>query len=79
MKLAEDRQFTIDDHDLEKRSIATGFTGQFVNGSKTDEVVVEYAPNNPRNKHTVDAVKAKIRKNLGLEFQREEGYEFCEK
>ena len=72
MELAEDKQFTIDYHDSDKRSMASGLTVQLIDGSETDEVVVEYPLGNPKSKGTVDAVRAKISRNLGLMFEREE-------
>ncbi len=42
MECVEDVQFTKDYHDPEKRSIANGLTVEFNNGSKMDEVLVEY-------------------------------------
>lgn len=42
METVEDSQFTKDYHDPEKRSIANALTVEFKDGSKLDEVVVEY-------------------------------------
>lgn len=42
METAEDKQFTEDYHDPEKRSIANGLTVHLVDGTILDEVVVEY-------------------------------------
>lgn len=42
METVEDPQFTKDYHDPEKRSIANALTVEFKDGSKLDEVVVEY-------------------------------------
>lgn len=38
----EDTQFTADYHDPEKRSIANAITIEFTDGSKSEEIVVEY-------------------------------------
>lgn len=42
MECVEDPQFTKDYHDPEKRSIANGLTVEFNDGSKLNEVLVEY-------------------------------------
>lgn len=42
MKTVEDKQFTKDYHDPERRSIANGLTVEFNDGTTLDEVLVEY-------------------------------------
>jgi len=46
----EDAQFTADYHDPEKRSIANAVTIEFNDGSKSDEIVVEYPVGHKRRR-----------------------------
>ena len=63
----EDTQFTADYHDPEKRSIANAITIEFKDGSKTDEVVVEYPVGHKRRREEglpllVDKYKTNLRR-----------------
>jgi len=65
----EDRQFTRDYHDPEKRSIANGLTLEFTGGRKFKEVLVEYPiGHKSRRKEGMPLLKAKFEKNLALHF-----------
>ncbi len=65
----EDVQFTRDYHDPQKRSIANGVTVEFRNGSKLDEVVVEYPIGHRfRRREGIPLLEEKFRTNLALCF-----------
>lgn len=63
----EDTQFTADYHDPEKRSIANAMTIEFNDGSKTEEIVVEYPVGHKRRRDEglpllVDKYKTNLRR-----------------
>jgi 2-methylcitrate dehydratase len=61
----EDRQFSRDYLDPDKRSIANGITIEFADGSRTDEVVVEYPiGHHRRRREGIPLLEAKFRTNL---------------
>ncbi|MEO6563344.1 MAG: 2-methylcitrate dehydratase, partial [Nitrosospira sp.] len=65
----EDPQFTRDYHDPEKRSIANGITVEFRNGSKLEEVVVEYPIGHKlRRGEGIPLLQEKFRTNLARRF-----------
>jgi len=65
----EDEQFTRDYHDPEKRSIANALTVEFNDGSKLDEVVVEYPIGHRRRREQgIPLLEAKFRTNLARRF-----------
>ncbi|MGH8763523.1 MAG: bifunctional 2-methylcitrate dehydratase/aconitate hydratase [Nitrosospira sp.] len=65
----EDPQFTRDYHDPEKRSIANGITVEFKDGSKLDEVVVEYPIGHKfRRGEGIPLLEEKFRTNLARRF-----------
>lgn len=65
----EDPQFTRDYHDPEKRSIANGITVEFGDGSKLDEVVVEYPIGHKfRRGEGTPLLEEKFRTNLARRF-----------
>ena len=69
IECSEDKQFTKDYHDPEKRSIANGITVEFKDGRKTKEVVVEYPiGHRRRRKEGVPVLEAKFRTNLARRF-----------
>lgn len=69
MECVEDKQFSADYHDPEKRSIANGITVFFKDGSKTDEVVVEYPIGHRRRRgEGVPVLEAKFKTNLQRRF-----------
>lgn len=63
----EDANFTADYHDPEKRSIANAMTIEFIDGTKTDEIVVEYPVGHKRRRDEglpllVDKYKTNLRR-----------------
>ena len=63
----EDTNFTADYHDPEKRSIANAMTIEFNDGTKTDEIVVEYPVGHKRRREEglpllVDKYKTNLRR-----------------
>ena len=69
MECVEDPQFTKDYHDPEKRSIANALTIEFNDGSKFDEVVVEYPIGHKRRRADgIPLLVEKFRTNLARRF-----------
>jgi len=65
----EDVQFTKDYHDPDKRSIANALTVEFNDGSKLDEVVVEYPIGHRRRRADgIPLLEQKFRINLARRF-----------
>lgn len=65
----EDPQFTKDYYDPEKRSIANGLTLEFKDGSKLEEVVVEYPVGHRlRRSEGIPLLEEKFRINLARRF-----------
>ncbi len=65
----EDKQFTRDYHDPEKRSIANALTVEFKDGKKLPEVVVEYPIGHKRRrKDGIPLLEAKFKVNLARKF-----------
>jgi len=65
----EDKQFTKDYLDPEKRSIANGIAVEFKDGSKLKEVVVEYPiGHRRRRKEGIPVLVEKFRRNLALKI-----------
>ena len=65
----EDPQFTVDYHDPEKRSIANAITIEFEDGTRTDEVVVEYPIGHKRRRaEGIPLLIEKYRTNLARIF-----------
>ncbi|MGH7590371.1 MAG: 2-methylcitrate dehydratase, partial [Gemmatimonadales bacterium] len=65
----EDAAFTRDYHDPDKRSIANGLTVEFRDGSRLDEVVVEYPIGHKRRRADgIPLLEAKFRVNLERRF-----------
>jgi len=65
----EDRQFTKDYHDVDKRSIANALTIELKDGKKLKEVVVEYPIGHKRRrKDGIPLLEAKFRTNLARQF-----------
>lgn len=65
----EDKQFTKDYHDPEKRSIANGITVRFKDGATLKEVVVEYPIGHKRRrKEGMPLLVEKFRTNLARRF-----------
>jgi 2-methylcitrate dehydratase len=69
MQCVEDPQFTNDYHDPDKRSIANALTVEFSDGSKFDEVVVEYPIGHRRRRaEGIPLLVEKFRTNLARRF-----------
>ncbi len=69
MVCVEDKQFSRDYLDAEKRSIANALTIEFQNGQKTNEVVVEYPiGHRRRRKEGIPLLEAKFKTNLARRF-----------
>jgi 2-methylcitrate dehydratase len=69
MECIEDKQFTKDYLDPEKRSIANGLTIEFADGRKTNEVVVEFPIGHRRRRREgVPLLEAKFETNLARRF-----------
>ncbi len=69
----EDRQFTKDYHDPEKRSIANALTVEFKDGTKLKEVVVEYPIGHKRRrKDGIPLLEAKFKTNLARRFPKKQ-------
>jgi len=65
----EDKQFSRDYHDPEKRSIANGITIEFKDGSKLQEMLVEYPIGHKRRrKEGIPLLEAKFKTNLARCF-----------
>ena len=65
MQCVEDTQFTADYHDPEKRSIANALTIEFNDGSKSEEIVVEYPVGHKRRREEgLPLLEAKFKTNL---------------
>jgi len=69
----EDPQFTSDYHDPDKRSIANGLTVEFSDGTKLDEIVVEYPIGHRlRREDGIPLLEAKFRTNLARRFPKKQ-------
>ena len=65
----EDRQFTLDYHDPNKRAIANGITVTYKNGSTLEEVVLAYPVGHKRRRSEgIPLLEKKFRKNLARFF-----------
>jgi 2-methylcitrate dehydratase len=69
MTCVEDKQFSKDYHDPDKRSIANAITVGFKDGSKSREIVVEYPiGHRRRRKDGIPVLVEKFRTNLARRF-----------
>jgi 2-methylcitrate dehydratase len=69
MECVEDPQFTKDYHDPEQRSIANALTVEFNDGSKFDEIVVEYPIGHKRRREDgIPLLVEKFKTNLARRF-----------
>jgi 2-methylcitrate dehydratase len=69
MTCVEDKQFSADYLDPQRRSIANAITIEFANGSRTDEVVVEYPIGHRRRREQgIPLLVEKFRTNLARRF-----------
>jgi 2-methylcitrate dehydratase len=77
----EDKSFTKDYHDPEKRSIANGLTVEFKDGKKLKEIVVEYPIGHKRRrKDGMPVLVEKFKTNLARSFpakQQQRILELC--
>ena len=65
----EDKQFTKDYHDPEKRSIANALTVEFIDGKKMKEIVCEYPIGHQRRrKEGMPVLVEKFKTNLARKF-----------
>ena len=65
MECVEDKQFSKDYLDPDKRSIANGISIHFKDGTKTEEVVVEYPIGHRRRRaEGIPVLEAKFRTNV---------------
>lgn len=68
MVVAEDEEFSREYHDSDIRSLASGVSVEFLDGVKTEEVVIEHPLGSPKHRETAAAVKEKVLRNLRLSF-----------
>ena len=68
MVVREDKKFSDDYFDEEKRSMASVLSVQLTDGSEIEEVMVEYLLGYLKNPGTVEAVRLNIERNLGLAY-----------
>jgi 2-methylcitrate dehydratase len=69
----EDRQFTKDHHDPQKRSIANALTVEFTDGKKLKEIVVEYPIGHKRRrKEGMPVLVEKFKTNLARVFAQKQ-------
>jgi 2-methylcitrate dehydratase len=69
MVCVEDKQFSKDYHDPDKRSIANAITVKFKDGTKTKEIVVEYPiGHRRRRKEGIPVLIEKFKTNLARRF-----------
>lgn len=66
----EDERFSAEYHDPAVRSMASAVSVEFLDGTKSDEVVIEYPLGNPKHRGTQEAVKEKVIKNLSLTYDK---------
>ena len=71
MKVQEDKQYSADYHDPEKRSIANAIQVFFKDGTHTDKVAVEYPIGHRRRREEgFPVLESKFRRNLSTCFPR---------
>jgi 2-methylcitrate dehydratase len=69
MEVVEDKQFSVDYHDPEKRSIANAIQIHFKDGTSTDKVTVEYPIGHRRRRQEgVPVLLEKFKENLATRF-----------
>lgn len=80
MECVEDKQFTKDYHDPEKRSIANGLTIEFNDGTVLDEVLVEYPIGHKRRREEgIPQLIEKFKINLTRIFPEKQQKQIIEK
>ena len=71
MECVEDKQYTKDYHDPEKRSIANAVTVFFKDGTKVDEIAIEYPVGHKRRREEgIPLLIEKYRTNLARLFDK---------
>jgi 2-methylcitrate dehydratase len=79
MECVEDKQFSKDYLDPDKRSIANAITLHFKDGTKTDEIVVEYPiGHRRRRKEGIPLLEAKFKTNLARRFPPKQAHAILE-
>ncbi|PYI00541.1 putative 2-methylcitrate dehydratase [Aspergillus sclerotiicarbonarius CBS 121057] len=69
--LEEDPQMTRDYHNPEIRSLANALRVTLADGTELDEVVVDFPVGHVRREETLEAVREKTKRNLGLKLSGE--------
>jgi len=69
MEIIEDEQFTKDYLFLQKKSLTSALSIEFVDGRWTEEICIQYHLGSPSHPGTNEAVKAKVKRNFGLLFE----------
>lgn len=79
IECVEDRQFTKDYHDPQKRSIANALTVEFTDGKKLKEIVVEYPIGHKRRrKEGMPVLVEKFKTNLARVFAQKQAQAILE-
>ena len=78
MYVTEDKQFSLDYHDPDKRSIANALQIEFDDGTKTEKVVVEYPlGHRRRRKESLPFLYKKLENNLKSHFTQKKSAELA--
>lgn len=73
MEVIEDKQYSVDYHDPEKRSIANAMQIYFKDGSKTEKITVEYPLGHRRRRQeSIPTLLSKFEHNLAMRFPRKQ-------
>jgi len=73
MVVVEDKQFSVDYHDPDKRSIANAMQIEFKDGSKTDKITIEYPIGHRRRRQEgTPVLLAKFESNLATRFPQQQ-------
>lgn len=73
MEVVEDKQYSVDYHDPEKRSIANAMQIYFKDGSKTEKVAIEYPLGHRRRRQeSIPVLLDKFEHNLSTRFPRKQ-------
>lgn len=73
MEVVEDKQYSMDYHDPEKRSIANAMQIYFKDGSKTEKVAIEYPLGHRRRRQeSIPVLLDKFEHNLSTRFPRKQ-------
>ncbi|KAJ5247769.1 hypothetical protein N7468_002752 [Penicillium chermesinum] len=69
--VVEDEKFSADYHDPAVRSMASAVSIELLDGTKSDEVIIEFPLGNPKHDGTQRTVKEKVIKNLRLTYDED--------